>query len=234
VLNIIDRGLVAVPSVGPQQFWPLAVWQRQRLRFFGVALVSSLALRWRHCQQQAFLVASVAPALLPSWPSKVRSVPRWRLPELCLRFPRIPLASLPALCCCPCCRHCAGIIALVTWALLPLSRWHLCPFFGQQKIGSASALSGFPLKFVKQRRQHRQPLIITPPPTDAMGDSSLFFVLAFLGWQKIGSASALSGFPLKIFLRGRTKQRRQPLTIGMGPPTDAMGDSSLFPGHPGL
>jgi hypothetical protein len=173
--------------------------------FFGVALVSSLALRWRHCQHQAFLVASVAPAMLPSWPSKVRPMPRWRLPELCLRFARIPLASLPALCCCPCCRHCAGIIALVTWALLPLLRWHLCPFLGQQKIGSASALSGFSLKFVKQCRQHRQPLIITPPPTDAMGDSSLFFVLAFLGRRKIGSASALSGFPLKIFLHSRNQ-----------------------------
>jgi hypothetical protein len=41
-----------------------------------------------------------------------------------------------------------------------------------------------------------------------MGDSSLFFVLAFLGQQKIGSASTLSGFPLEIFFRGRTKQRR--------------------------
>ena len=48
---------------------------------------------------------------------------------------------------------------------------------------------------------------------DAMGDSSLLFVLAFLGRQKIGSASKLSGFPLEIFLRGRTKQRRQPLMI---------------------
>ena len=234
MLNIIARGLVAVPSVGPQQFWPLAVWQRQRLRFFGVALVSSLALRWRHCQQQAFLVASVAPALLPSWPSKVRLVPRWRLLELCLRFCPHPagiiasivlLPMLPALCRhhCPC--H-MGAFALVALASLPV--------LGPAKIGSASALSGFPLKFVKRRRQHRRPLILTPPPTDAMGDSSLFFVLAFLGRQKIGSASALSGFPLKIFLRGRTKQRRQPLTIRMGTPMDAMGDSSLFPGHPGL
>jgi hypothetical protein len=41
-----------------------------------------------------------------------------------------------------------------------------------------------------------------------MGNSSLFFVLAFLGRQKIGSASALSGFPLENFLRGRTKQCR--------------------------
>ncbi len=54
--------------------------------------------------------------------------------------------------------------------------------------------------------------MITPPPTDAMGNSSLLFVLA-LGRQKIGSASALSGFPLEIFLRGQTKQCRQPLTI---------------------
>ncbi len=54
--------------------------------------------------------------------------------------------------------------------------------------------------------------MIMSPPTDAMGDSSLLFVLA-LGWQKIGSTSALSGFPLEVFLRGQTTQRRQPLTI---------------------
>jgi hypothetical protein len=34
---------------------------------------------------------------------------------------------------------------------------------------------------------------------DAMGDSSLLFVLAFLGQQKFGSASALSSFPLDFF-----------------------------------
>jgi hypothetical protein len=34
---------------------------------------------------------------------------------------------------------------------------------------------------------------------DAMGDSSLLFVLAFLGRRKFGSASALSGFPLENF-----------------------------------
>jgi hypothetical protein len=67
------------------------------------------------------------------------------------------------------------------------------------KIGSASALSGFPLRFVKQRRQHRRSLMITPSPTDAMGDCSLLFVLPFLGRQKFGSASALSYFPLEIF-----------------------------------
>jgi hypothetical protein len=54
--------------------------------------------------------------------------------------------------------------------------------------------------------------MIMPPPTDAMGDSSLLFVLA-LGRRTIGSASALSGFPLEVFLRGQTTQRRQPLTI---------------------
>jgi hypothetical protein len=36
-------------------------------------------------------------------------------------------------------------------------------------------------------------------PTDAMGYRSLFFVLAFLGREKIGSASTLSDFSLKIF-----------------------------------
>ncbi len=79
--------------------------------------------------------------------------------------------------------------------------------------------------------------MITLPPTDAMGNSSLFFVLAFLGRRKIGSASALSGFPLEIFLRGRTKQNRAfplgdnwqgQLLMIMPPPTDAMGDSSLL------
>jgi hypothetical protein len=34
---------------------------------------------------------------------------------------------------------------------------------------------------------------------DAMGYCGLFFVLVFLGREKIGSASTLSGFPLKIF-----------------------------------
>jgi hypothetical protein len=60
--------------------------------------------------------------------------------------------------------------------------------------------------------------MIAPPPTDAMGDSSLLFVLVFLGRQKFGSASALSDFPLEIFLRGQTKQLRQPLAI-----TSSMG-----------
>jgi hypothetical protein len=58
--------------------------------------------------------------------------------------------------------------------------------------------------------------MITPPPTDAMGNGSLLFVLGFLGRKKIGSASAMSGFPLEIFLRGQTKQRRQPLTVLVG------------------
>jgi hypothetical protein len=38
---------------------------------------------------------------------------------------------------------------------------------------------------------------------DAMGYRGLFFVLAFLGREKIGSTSTLSGFPLKIFGCGR-------------------------------
>ncbi len=54
--------------------------------------------------------------------------------------------------------------------------------------------------------------MIMPPPTDAIGDSSLLFVLA-LGRRKIGSASALSSFPLEVFLRGQTTQCRQPLMI---------------------
>jgi hypothetical protein len=95
--------------------------------FFGVALVSLPPLHWHHCQRQAVLVTSIAPALLPSWPLKVRPVPRWRLPALRLCFSRIALASLPASCCCPCCRRCASVIALVMWALLPLLRWYHCP-----------------------------------------------------------------------------------------------------------
>jgi hypothetical protein len=42
-----------------------------------------------------------------------------------------------------------------------------------------------------------------------MGYSSLFFVLEFLGQEKIGSASALSGFPLNIVRHGQSKQRRE-------------------------
>jgi hypothetical protein len=42
-----------------------------------------------------------------------------------------------------------------------------------------------------------------------MGYSGLFFVLAFLGQEKIGSASALSGFPLKIVCWGQSKQHRE-------------------------
>jgi hypothetical protein len=44
---------------------------------------------------------------------------------------------------------------------------------------------------------------------DTMGYSGLFFVLALLGQEKNGSASALSGFPLKIVRRGQSKQRRE-------------------------
>jgi hypothetical protein len=36
-------------------------------------------------------------------------------------------------------------------------------------------------------------------PTDAMGYRGLFFVLAFLGREIIGSTSTLSSFPLKFF-----------------------------------
>jgi hypothetical protein len=73
------------------------VWPRQQWRFFGVALASLSALHWCHCQHQDVLVAGVALALLPSWPSKVRPVQRWRLPALHWRFARIALASLPVL-----------------------------------------------------------------------------------------------------------------------------------------
>ncbi len=38
-------------------------------------------------------------------------------------FARMLLVSLPALRC-HCCQHCAGVIALVLWASLPLLHWH--------------------------------------------------------------------------------------------------------------
>ena len=97
------------------------------MAFFGIALVSLPTLHWRHCQHQAVLVADVVPALLPSWHSKVQLVPRWRLPAMRSRFACIVLASLPASCCCPCCRRCAGVITIVTWVLLPLASWYCCP-----------------------------------------------------------------------------------------------------------
>ncbi len=96
----------------PTAIWPSTVWPRQRWRFFGIALVSLPALHWCHCQRQAVLVAGIAPALLSSWPLKVRPVQCWRLPALRWRFAHIALASLPALCCHRCHWHCAGIIAL--------------------------------------------------------------------------------------------------------------------------
>jgi hypothetical protein len=89
------------------------------MAFFGIALVSLIALHWRHCQHQAVLVAGIAPALLPSWPSKVRPVPSWRLPTLCWCFACIALMSSPTLCCCCQCQCCAGVIALVAWGLFP-------------------------------------------------------------------------------------------------------------------
>jgi hypothetical protein len=54
-------------------------------------------LHWHHCQPQAVLVAGVAPALLPSWPSKNQPVLRWHLQALRSHFTRIALASLPML-----------------------------------------------------------------------------------------------------------------------------------------
>jgi hypothetical protein len=44
-----------------------------------------------------------------------------------------------------------------------------------------------------------QQVVAAAWPTDAMGYLGLFIVLAFLGREKIGSASALSGFPLNFF-----------------------------------
>ncbi len=107
--------------------WAFNSLAKAAMAFFGVALVSLPALHWHHCQRQAVLVTGVALVLLPSWPLKVRPVPRWRLQALCWRFAHIALLSLPALCCCPCHQCCAGVIALVAWALSPLLRCHCCP-----------------------------------------------------------------------------------------------------------
>jgi hypothetical protein len=111
----------------PTAIWPSMVWPRQQWLFFSflfslffrIALVSLLASHWHHCQHQAVLVAGVALALLPSWPSKVRPVQRWRLPALRWHFACIAPVSLPALCCCHCCQRCAGVVALGMWASLP-------------------------------------------------------------------------------------------------------------------
>jgi hypothetical protein len=48
-----------------------------------------------------------------------------------------------------------------------------------------------------------QQVVAVAWPTDTMGYRGLFFVLAFLGREIIGSASMLSGFPLKFFGCGR-------------------------------
>jgi hypothetical protein len=100
----------------PTAIWPLMVWPRQQWHFFlfflSVVLAFLPASHWHHCLRQAVLVAGIAPALLPSWPSKVRPMQRWHLPVLRWRFARIPLVSLPASCYCCCCWCCAGIITL--------------------------------------------------------------------------------------------------------------------------
>jgi hypothetical protein len=96
--------------------------------FVGVALVSSRALHWRHCQRQAVLVAGVAPALLPSWPSRsgrcrtsvcqrcacVLPASRWRHCQHCavVHVTGVVPASSPC---------CVGAFALVTPASLSLS-----------------------------------------------------------------------------------------------------------------
>jgi hypothetical protein len=118
VLNIIACGLIAVLGVGPQKFGLQRSGQVAMAFYWRCSgVLSRIALA--SLPASSCLVASVAPALLPSWPLKVRPVPRKRLPALRLHFARIPLGSSPALCCHPCHRHCAGIIALLRGRFCP-------------------------------------------------------------------------------------------------------------------
>jgi hypothetical protein len=94
---------------------------------FNVLAEAVMAFYWH----QAGVLARIALALLPAsscsrcWrctgvvaelPIKVRPVLRKHLPVLRLHFSSILLASLPALCCCPCHRHCACIITMLRGA----------------------------------------------------------------------------------------------------------------------
>ncbi len=130
--------------------------------------------------------------------------------------------------------HCAGVNASVKLSLLPelpTANWasdcawrsmvmSLAPTCGFFKLARRRSVDGSVLGkdlhgctvgcvhgasqcITCLRVLIRVPRVVALPP-NAMGTNSLFFVLAFLGRQKIGSTSALSGFPLKIFLRGRT------------------------------
>jgi hypothetical protein len=89
----------------------------------------------------------------------------------------------------------------------------------KQKIFSTSALSGFPLKIFGCGQWRPQQVVAATQPTDAMGYSNLFFVLAFLGQEKIGSASVLAGFFLKIFRCGQWRPRQ---VVAAARPTDTM------------
>ncbi len=94
---------------------------------FNVLDEAAMAFYWH----RAGVLARIALALLPAsscsrcWhcvgvvaelPFKVRPVLRKRLPVLRLHFSSILLASLPASCCCPCHRHCAGVITVLRGA----------------------------------------------------------------------------------------------------------------------
>jgi hypothetical protein len=52
---------------------------------------------------------------------------------------------------------------------------------------------------------------------DTMGTPCLFFGLVFIGREKMGSAYALSGFPLGFFLRGTATISRPGSCNAMGP-----------------
>jgi hypothetical protein len=130
--------------------------------------VSLHALHWRHCQRQAVLVAGVAPALLPSWPSRsgrcrASICRRWAcvLPASCWRHCQhcavvhvtgiVPASLL-------CCRGAFALVALASLSSLPLphlqhrnlvsaqspnscdTRWHHCQHRTIVVAGVAPAL----------------------------------------------------------------------------------------------
>jgi hypothetical protein len=106
------------------------------------------------------------------------------------------------------------------WAILAFFLcWHSLAK-KKQKIISASALSGLPLKIFVCGQWRPQQVVTATWPMDAMGYSGLFFVLAFLGQERIGSASALASFPLKFFGCGQWHPQQ---VVAVAQPTDAMG-----------
>jgi hypothetical protein len=153
VLNVVARGLVAVPGFGPQRFG----LQRSGQGSDGVFL----ALRWCPCPDCTGIIASVKLSLLPALHQRYCQVGLCRsgrcragvcwhcarvLPPLLWRHCQHPAvilvagvvpAPLPSSrgCFCPCC---AGIVALVAFALPPASQTGICPVTKQSRHALAS------------------------------------------------------------------------------------------------